>query len=330
MKRLVSFAVALAMAFSLALVPGCGNKGNTTPDGSSSSSTSTPADTSGSGSGSDGSASSSAPADEPQKITGGAADPEQQVTLPEPLTLDLPQQYGTEKNYTKRDATLSVRMNYPDGEVTELANAIESWADSFAAPYREQLAAQNESGGNLNLGYGSYTFGNQLTGVILMGNLTLGHTTAPEKVLKTFTGDRLTGKVYTLNDLLLDAENGLATLKSLAAAQMGVDASTLGDSLFDNWLFTDTGLRFYLDNSGTNFTEIPYANLVGVIGVPWAQQPIDPEKPMIALTFDDGPSKNTTHLLDLFALYGGNATFFVVGSRVGAYADIAARAAMSA
>lgn len=329
MKRLVSFAVALAMAFSLVLVPGCGNKGNTTPDGNSSSSasTSTPADTSGSGSGSDGSASSSAPADEPQKITGGAADPEQQVTLPEPLTLDLPQQYGTEKNYTKRDATLSVRMNYPDGEVTELASAIESWADSFAAPYRDQLAAQNESGGNLNLGYGSYTFGNQLTGVILMGNLTLGHTIAPEKVLKTFTGDRLTGKVYALNDLLLDAENGRATLKSLAAEQMGVDASTLGDSLFDNWLFTDTGLRFYLDNSGTNFTEIPYADLVGIIGVPWAQQPIDPEKPMIALTFDDGPSKNTTHLLDLFALYGGNATFFVVGSRVGAYADIAARAA---
>ena len=327
MKRFVSFAVALAMAFSLALVPGCGSKGNTTPDGSTSTPSSSSAAASGDTSGGDTSASSSAPADEEQKINGGAADPEQQVTLPEPVTLDLPQQYGTEKNYTKRDATLSIRVNYPDGEVTELASAIESWAEDFVSPYREQLTAQDESGGNLNLGYGSYTFGSQLTGVILMGNLTLGHTTAPEKVLKTFTGDRLTGNVYALDDLLLDAENGRSTLKSLAAEQMGVDASTLADSLFDNWLFTDTGLRFYLDNSGTNYTEIPYASLVGVIGVPWAQQPIDPEKPMIALTFDDGPSKNTTHLLDLFALYGGNATFFVVGSRVPEYSSIASREA---
>ena len=42
-------------------------------------------------------------------------------------------------------------------------------------------------------------------------------------------------------------------------------------------------------------------------------QNIDPEKPMIALTFDDGPSVHTERLLDTFKKHGGSGTFFVLG-----------------
>lgn len=44
---------------------------------------------------------------------------------------------------------------------------------------------------------------------------------------------------------------------------------------------------------------------------------IDPEKPMIALTFDDGPNnKNTKLILDALNKYNGRATFFVVGYEI--------------
>jgi peptidoglycan/xylan/chitin deacetylase (PgdA/CDA1 family) len=43
---------------------------------------------------------------------------------------------------------------------------------------------------------------------------------------------------------------------------------------------------------------------------------IDPSRPMIALTFDDGPSIHTERILDLLDEYGGHATFFVIGQRV--------------
>lgn len=43
---------------------------------------------------------------------------------------------------------------------------------------------------------------------------------------------------------------------------------------------------------------------------------VDPNKPMVALTFDDGPGQYTTAIVDLFGQYGGKATFFMVGSRV--------------
>lgn len=41
---------------------------------------------------------------------------------------------------------------------------------------------------------------------------------------------------------------------------------------------------------------------------------IDPDKPMIALTFDDGPSVHTPRLLNAFKKHGGKGTFFVVGN----------------
>ena len=54
------------------------------------------------------------------------------------------------------------------------------------------------------------------------------------------------------------------------------------------------------------------------INVGWIpQQPdyIDPAKPMIALTFDDGPKSSTTgKVLDVMELYNVRCTFFVLGS----------------
>lgn len=55
-------------------------------------------------------------------------------------------------------------------------------------------------------------------------------------------------------------------------------------------------------------------------------QTIDPDKPMVALTFDDGPNPNTTpELLDLLKQYDARATFFMVGTNAANYPDIVQR-----
>jgi len=43
---------------------------------------------------------------------------------------------------------------------------------------------------------------------------------------------------------------------------------------------------------------------------------IDPTKPYVALTFDDGPSRYTSRILDTLHQNGARATFFVTGNRV--------------
>ncbi|MDW2799804.1 polysaccharide deacetylase family protein [Clostridium boliviensis] len=49
---------------------------------------------------------------------------------------------------------------------------------------------------------------------------------------------------------------------------------------------------------------------------------IDPSRPMVALTFDDGPYAPVgNQIMDSLAQYGGKATFFVVGNRAAYYPD---------
>lgn len=49
-------------------------------------------------------------------------------------------------------------------------------------------------------------------------------------------------------------------------------------------------------------------------------------KPMIALTFDDGPSNTTSRILNVLEKYGAKATFCVVGNRVAGYRSTVKRA----
>ena len=51
----------------------------------------------------------------------------------------------------------------------------------------------------------------------------------------------------------------------------------------------------------------------------WYNGPSIRTKKYIALTFDDGPSKHTTPILDALRMYGGKATFCVIGNRVEDY-----------
>ncbi len=60
---------------------------------------------------------------------------------------------------------------------------------------------------------------------------------------------------------------------------------------------------------------------------PGQNSEIDPTKPMIALTFDDGPNKDTTpRLLDALKEHGAHATFFCVGQMIDGHEDIIKRA----
>lgn len=43
---------------------------------------------------------------------------------------------------------------------------------------------------------------------------------------------------------------------------------------------------------------------------------IDPEKPIVALTFDDGPSVNTAKIVNTLVKYNVHATFFIVGNEI--------------
>lgn len=48
---------------------------------------------------------------------------------------------------------------------------------------------------------------------------------------------------------------------------------------------------------------------------------LDPQKPIVALTFDDGPSPYTQRIVDTLAKYNSKATFFIMGYRLEEYGE---------
>lgn len=94
---------------------------------------------------------------------------------------------------------------------------------------------------------------------------------------------------------------------------------------FASYLLTAEGAKFYYEKDGIRKDIlIPYFEIqtymeVTVNGTVWADniRELDPDKPMIALTFDDGPHyQQTPRLLEILDGYGVKSTFFVLGDRV--------------
>ena len=91
------------------------------------------------------------------------------------------------------------------------------------------------------------------------------------------------------------------------------------------WMTLPDGRRYYLDSKGARVTgdyfikNKGYHFSKGGVYQPEVKVRINPEKPMIALTFDDGPGPYTDRLLKCLKKNHAVATFFLVGSSVGNY-----------
>jgi peptidoglycan/xylan/chitin deacetylase (PgdA/CDA1 family) len=84
-----------------------------------------------------------------------------------------------------------------------------------------------------------------------------------------------------------------------------------------SWSVINSSVVLSLDGDTAEFTTIvsegPGSNL----------RILDNSRPVVALTFDDGPARTTSAVLDTFDTYGAVATFFVLGSRItGRYATM--------
>ena len=93
---------------------------------------------------------------------------------------------------------------------------------------------------------------------------------------------------------------------------------------FPAYLLTADGVKFYYDgDSPEGFVVIPYIAVHTYMAVTEngtvradAIRELDPDKPMIALTFDDGPHyQQTPRLLEMLEQYNVKSTFFVLGDR---------------
>lgn len=130
-------------------------------------------------------------------------------------------------------------------------------------------------------------------------------------------------RMYTTTDLNMRSEPKTKS-DLLDVIKSGEEVIKIGDSA--GWAKIK-----YNDKVGyvskVHLTEIKIEKKEVKLNVP-PQGHIDPSKPMVALTFDDGPSiKSTTRILDTLEKYNVHATFFDLGSLMLRYPDIVKREA---
>lgn len=98
-------------------------------------------------------------------------------------------------------------------------------------------------------------------------------------------------------------------------------------SYVKNEFITSKGYRYYLDEDGKR---VNGKKKIGLKNCEFdkkgrlvsAENDIDPNKPMLALTFDDGPGPRTPELLEKLKEYNAHATFFMLGGNAKRYPDI--------
>lgn len=149
----------------------------------------------------------------------------------------------------------------------------------------------------------------------------------------TYNYDLKTDKVMSIQDVL--RRNYKEMLTKLAKNQKltaSVDKADL-----NNFVIGEKSVIIYLDTDRKEKLEVPYETYKAYIRLQDAKIPsyfqklaatpakepeVDPNKPMIAFTFDDGPSQYTQQIMSEFEKYNGRATFFMLGQNVDQHPDV--------
>lgn len=264
-------------------------------------------------------------------------------------------EYGKTASYILLEGNLMAGILYPETEIEALNEAVNQWVEKTVSYYLEETdTIKNQSEpAELTVAYDSCVYSSKYVSIKMSGTYIAEYMAHPVDITKTFNADIETGKLLSLNDILIEGK--IKTVEKTVIKKAGVKSSDVDKKLLDNWFLTKDGLEITLNrgeylpmSSGTKTVFFPTDELKGILKgtreetsgtqkettkaekTPQTSQSetvpekednndktvISPNKPMIALTFDDGPSAHTERLLDIFEKYGGKGTFFVLGNLI--------------
>ncbi len=255
--------------------------------------------------------------------------------------------FACESEYIMTDKNFAARIVYPVTGNEKLDKDIESYVQELAAMCSNevrQATGEFSEPAELKMEYTGYIADERFLGVKLTGYFNGPFMAHPQDIIRTFNGNT-EGEILTdIGDVI--AEERIEELCKMTADATGAEAELIDDAFLSNWNLTTRGLEITLErgrygpmSDGTRDVLFTYAELGDMMAVrmstdavygkdivpidpveePVAVPPaaeIDPEKPMVAITFDDGPGAYTDRLLDILQRYDAKATFFVVGYKI--------------
>lgn len=237
------------------------------------------------------------------------------------------------KSYINED--LMVSINYPVTNIMVLDNAISSYVNQNYEKFKN--IKQNKQEFNI-----SYTYNEINTDIINVSLKTEIITDKEVNKIKTFTYNKRSGKFLTMENIVNDLKALDYDIKNkLLNKYQEIDINYLNNINYDYFTIDDKYLTLYFnpteikENNDIIYLDISLDSLDLLIDVnekkyddtylSIKKKSVSIDDKIIALTFDDGPSKYTNKILDILKKYDACGTFFVIGNKTIFYKDILKR-----
>lgn len=249
----------------------------------------------------------------------------------------------------KKDVLIAI--NYPNLGYNKLDNNIKKYVDTtyrnFKNKYTDQFSYKNQA--ELNIDYEVNKLNDRYINIVIKSFINHSSLAHPINMIKTFNYDIAKNKLFNLNYLISDEElNKLIPLIKKELISKYKDCILIDElnsyinkdfSHYTNFTFDDDNLTLYFE---PYLISAGYCDIVSIdisldkvnLKLPFERgvfkeeashkiipkyRNIDINKPVIALTFDDGPSKYTKAIIDLLKENDAVATFFVIGNKINLY-----------
>ncbi len=230
-----------------------------------------------------------------------------------------------------------VSINYPVTNINVLDDKISSYVNRT---YFEFKNMKSDKTPELNISYTYKEINSEVINVSLKSEIITDKTI---NKIKTFTYNKSNDKFLTMEDVVDDL-GGLdyEIKKELLEKYQDADMDYLSNVSYDYFTIDDENLTLYFNPAEIKskhdeliYLDIPLDSLKLLIDIDKQadndtylsikKRNVSLDDKVVALTFDDGPSKYTDKILNILKKYNACGTFFLIGNKVEFYSDVLKR-----
>ena len=230
-----------------------------------------------------------------------------------------------------------VAINYPITNINVLDDAISSYVNRIYYNFKNMKSSNIPE---LNISYTYKEINENIINVSLQTEIITDKTI---NKIKTFTYNKTNDKFLTMEDLVQDLDGlDYEVKKELLEKYQDADMDYLSNVSYDYFTIDDENLTLYFNPAEIKskhdeliYLDIPLDSLKLLIDIDKAEdndiylsikkRNVSLDDKVVALTFDDGPSKYTNKILDVLKKYDACGTFFLIGNKVDFYGDVLKR-----
>ena len=235
-------------------------------------------------------------------------------------------------SYINQDEAL-ISISYPITNINVLDDKITGYVNQTYSEFKNMVSSNIPE---LNI---SYTYKEVNTDIVSVSLQTEIITDKRVNKIKTFTYNKSNDKFLTMEDIVGDLDAlDYDIKKELLIKYQDADMDYLSNISYDYFTVDDENLTIYFNPTEIKsnydnliYLDIPLNSMDLLIDVDKSEEEktylsikkknVSLDDKVVALTFDDGPSKYTNKILDVLKKYDACGTFFVVGNRVNFYKE---------